>query len=227
MVFRRVAGFKPFSRDSLVCGLVVLAISAAACGGSGFEYVSSSDRKAFFKVPNNWEFYDKREILVANGQSLSPQTDQQFPWLIAFDSDPNPSIEHVLSSSQSYPVIQAAVQNIGGNFQLRDSISLGTMRNVLYNVDQLIQENRAEILAYEDIELPGGFHGIDMEFNVVLRGVGGVQADNVVVRVRQVTVVDPAIQTLYVFHTQCESHCYRDNKTLLDQIADSWTVKER
>jgi hypothetical protein len=48
-----------------------------------------------------------------------------------------------------------------------------------------------------------------------------------VIRVTQVAVVDPATNKLYLFMLRCESHCYRDNKTLLDTIVSSWTVKER
>src|SRR2546425_11168290 len=91
---------------SLVLGLAVL---SGSCSNSGFLYVSSSDRRAYFKVPANWKFFDKRDILVASGQSLSGETNRQIPWLIAFDSDPKPSLDHILSlvDAPGYPVVEA------------------------------------------------------------------------------------------------------------------------
>ena len=211
----------------LLATLLGAATLLSACGNGGFAYVSSSDRKSYFKVPANWKFFDKRQILVANGQSLSPATDRQFPWLIGFDSDPKPAIDHVISAGQVYPVVRAQVQDIAGTFATRDQLSLEGLRNSLYPVDEWLQSNRAEILDYSDIVLPDGFHGIDMVYDLILGGVSGVGGVNAVVRVHQKTVVDPAMSRLYQFWLQCESHCYRDNKSLLDQIADSWTVKER
>jgi hypothetical protein len=62
---------------------------------------------------------------------------------------------------------------------------------------------------------------------VVLSGISGPTEGGNVIRVTQVAVVDPATNKLYLFMLRCESHCYRDNKTLLDTIVNSWTVKER
>ena len=54
-------------------------------------------------------------------------------------------------------------------------------------------------------------------------GVGGFDYP----RHGQIAVVDPSSQKLYLFLLRCESHCYRDNRTIIDAIVNSWTVKER
>jgi hypothetical protein len=227
MVLERVPGGKRWGGAAWVPAVVGVAVLAAACAGTGFQFVSSSDRRAFFKVPVNWELYDKRDILVASGQSLSAESNRQLPWLIGFDADPNPSVEHVvdIAAAPRYPVVMARVQQLP--FQVRDALSLSTLRNWVYPIDRLLQANAGEILAYEDVVLPGGFHGSRIVFDVVLSGISNVSAGNQVIRVQQIAVVDPATQRLYFFMIRCESHCYRDNGTLIDQIASSWTVKER
>jgi len=211
----------------LVGSLMALAVLLSACASSEFSYVSSSDRNAYFKIPSNWKYFDKRDILVASGQSLSTGTDKQIPWLIAFDADPNPSLDHVLKLAEApkHPVIMARVQSLP--FQVRDQLSLHSLRNVVYPLDQLLNANAAEILSIKDIVLEGGLHGNRIEYDVVLQGLSNVAALSGVIRVTQIAVVDPATTKLYMFTIRCESHCYRDNKSLLDQIADSWTVKER
>jgi hypothetical protein len=198
-----------------------------SCASSDFVYVSSSDRNAYFKVPGNWKFFDKRQILVASGQSLSGATDKQFSWLIGFDADPHAEVSHVvgIADAPKYPVIEARVQSLPS--VVRDQLSLGGLRNWVYPVDRLVQANAGEILAYKDIVLNGGLRGSEITFDVVLSGISGPTEGGNVIRVTQVAVVDPATNKLYLFMLRCESHCYRDNKTLLDTIVNSWTVKER
>src|SRR5437870_600861 len=158
-----------------------LAVLSASCSSSGFLYVSSSDRNAYFKVPANWKFFDKRDILVASGQSLSAETNKQVPWLIGFDSDPKPSVDHIikLDYPPNYPVVQAEVQSLP--FSVQDQLSLGGMRNLVYQVDRLIQDNFAEMISYKPLTLPGGLHGIQMTFQVALMGLSNVSLDNKVI----------------------------------------------
>ncbi len=210
-----------------ILGLVAAVLFLSSCSAaSGFQYVSSSDRRAYFKVPYNWTFYDKRDILVASGQSLSAISNQQIAWLIGFDSDPDPSLDHVLDITQPplYPVIEARVEQL--NFQSRDQVALGSLRNVVYPVDQLERSNQAEILSYEDVVTDDGYHGSTMVYDIILGGGSRVMLGNAVIRVNQTALLDPATQKLYLFTIRCESHCYQANKALIDQIAQSWTVKE-
>jgi hypothetical protein len=204
-----------------------LAILGSACGSSGFAYVASSDHRAYFKIPDAWHFFDKRDLLVASGQSLSEASNQQIHWLIGYDADPHPEVAHIvgLADPLKYPAVMAQVQTLAP--QVRDTFSLQTIRNLVYPVDQLVQANKGEVLAYKEIVLPGGLHGSQMTFDVVLGGVSTVESGNDVIRVEQTAVVDPATNTAYVFFIRCESHCFRDNGSLITQIADSWTVKER
>src|SRR6266498_5386467 len=206
---------------------IALAVLVSACGSSSLSYVSSSDRNAYFKVPSNWRFFDKKYILVASGQSLSAESNRQLSWLIGFDADPHPSVQHVIdiTNAAKYPVVTARVQSLPA--QVRDELSLGAIRNWVYPVDRLVQANAGEVLTYKDVVLPGGLHGSKITFDVILQGISNPASGSNVIRVTQIGVADPATRKLYLFMIRCESHCYRDNKTLIDQIVDSWTVKER
>lgn len=206
----------------VACVLVLL----SSCGGSGFAYVSSSDHRAYFKVPYGWKFYDKRDILVASGQSLSEAAADQFSWLIAYDADPHPSLDHVLAIEKgpSYPVIMARVQKLSP--VTRDQMSLAGLRNVVYPIDRLAQVDAASILSEKDLALAGGYHGSRLDYEVTTQGVSAVNTGNVVIRVDQIALLNNNSDTLYLFTIRCESHCFRDNQSLIQQIADSWTVKE-
>ena len=212
---------------ALLAVAATFAVLGSACASSGLSYVSSSDRNAYFKVPSNWHFFDKRFIMVASGESLSAESDRQLPWLIAFDADPHPSISHVINIADAtkFPIIMARVQALP--FQVRDQLSLNSIRNWVYPIDRLIQANAGEVLTYKDVVLPGGLHGSRITYDVAPEGLSNPTSGSSVIRVTQIGVVDPATNKLYLFVIRCESHCYRDNKSLIDQIVDSWTVKER
>ena len=212
---------------SFVALVIALGLLGSACGSSGYAYVASSDHRAYFKVPDGWHFYDKRDLLVATGQSLSAASDQQIHWLIGFDGDPHPSIDHIIQIADplKYPALMAQVQTLPA--QVRDTLSLGTLRNWVYPVDRLVQANAASIISYKDVTLPGGLHGSTMTFDVSMGGLSNVQVDNKVIRVQQTLVVDPGTNNLYLFIVRCESHCFRDYGSMINQIASSWTVKER
>lgn len=214
---------------ALCAGLIL-----ASCARSGYVYTRTPDGKAFFKVPNDWRQYTKREILLTAGLSLTSRVSRELPYVVAYDSDPRPSLTHAfnLNVNQApprYPVIIAEVRDL--NFfppTDRDAFSLGQMRNLLYPVDQLAQANQVDVISYkDDVVLPGGMRGIQMLFQASPKAISNVTPGDRVVQVYQSVAVDPGTKSVYVFAVRCEAHCYRDNRALIDQIVDSWTLKER
>jgi hypothetical protein len=214
-------------RFRVVAVALALAALGSACSRSSYVFVSSSDHQAYFKVPGTWHYFDKTHMLVAMGLSLSPESKSQNRFLVGFDADPAPDIGHIfnLAEAPAYPVVFAQVVSLP--FSLRDPMSLEGMRNIYYPVDQLLQRNQVEILGYNDVVVKGGFHGAHLVYNVIPGGASSIRAGNSVIRVDQTTVVDAATKVMYLFVVRCESHTYRDNKALIDAIAESWTVKER
>lgn len=202
------------------------AVLLSACAESEFTYVQSSDRTAFFRVPRDWETFSRREILVHSGLSLSQAADAANPWLVAVDANPNPSVDRVLQLGRvpEHPVILA--QAIQLTPAANDQMSLQSLRNFAYPVDDLTQEDRAELRSYEEVVLAGGYHGIRLEYDIIMKGQYRVDVDNTVMRVSQLSVLDPAQRTVYLFLLRCESHCYRDHESVIEQITQSWTVKE-
>jgi hypothetical protein len=218
------AGRSRSRRPAFLGVLVASAVLFSACGGSGFVYVGSSADKTFFKVPNDWTAYNKQEVLVALGLSLSPDTESSYHFLVAYDSDPNPAIDHVLNAGVRYPVVLASVRKL--DFLDHDTYSLSRIRNETYPVDNLVQAHRAEILTYKDISLSGGVHGSETIFNISLGDFTLLQA-NAVARVAQIGLLDPGTNILYFFEVKCLAECFQLNQNLIDQILSSWTIKER
>lgn len=192
---------------------------AASCSGSGYQYVKDSSSTSFFKLPTDWALYDEDQILDSDLVALSPQSQQtvaQALWMVAFDANGTPSLTHVLSSDSEQPAGFAQVRPLGE--EERDTFSLSTIRNALFDVDGASGTSGVELISASDIELDGGYHGLHVEFNV--------PQGTDYLTVNQLGVVDPQTSTLYLFAIGCEAHCYIDHEDAIDQIADSWTVKE-
>ena len=182
--------------------------------------MKDSTSTAFFKLPTSWALFDEDQILSSDLVSLSPQSQQsvaQALWMVAFDANGAPSLTHVLSPGAQQPAGFAQVRPLGS--QERDTFSLSTIRNALFNVDGTSGTGSGvEVISTSDVVLTGGFHGLRVEYNVP-EGTDYLTID-------QIGVVDPQTSTLYLFAIGCEAHCYIDNQDAIDQIANSWTVKE-
>jgi hypothetical protein len=213
---------------------VATALLAGACA-SGYQYVTNSKTKTYFKIPDQWRLYSENEIFASQIQGLSPQSEaatKQALWMVAFDADPHPSLDHLFELTTRcdlvreralpvgcYPEGFAQVRPLSGS--QRDSLSLAGLRNAIFPVDDLVNQDptAVEILLQDDVVLGSGFHGS--------RYVMNVKRDSVYLTVDQTALVDPATRMLYLFVVGCEAHCYLDHQQTINQIVKSWTVKER
>jgi hypothetical protein len=140
--------------------------------------------------------------------------------MVAFDADPKPSLAHLFEPNSGFP--QGFAQVAPLSEKDRDSLSLSTLRNAIFRVDQMSVEDptSVEILQQKDIVLKSGFHGNRYIFNVRLAN------SDVFFTVNQTALVDPATRMLYLFLIGCEAHCYLTYQKTIDRIVESWTVKE-
>ena len=229
--FRRVAAYdcrvrtaslprSPRGRPAWIAGASTLFLLLAACSGTGFQYVKSSETNTFFKVPGDWRLYDEEDVFTSTVTGLSPQQRERSraaQWIEAFDGDPDPSIEHVLNPRATSPAGFARVRVIQQDE--RDEFSLNSLKNEVFPLDDLDNEDRLEILSSDDVVLKGGVHGTKMVYNLKTGGD--------FFTVNQTALVDPETRLLYVFMIGCQADCYVDHESLIDQVADSWTIKER
>jgi hypothetical protein len=206
-----------------VATLCVVAVAVAACSGSGYRYVKNSGVKTYFRVPDSWKLYNQDAISADQGTALSPQQlarTKVTQWVVAFDGDPKPSIDHVLDEHSRYPMGFARVRALSTDE--RETVSLQKLRNEVFPLDELnALQNRVEPLKITDLVRPGGLHGT--------REVHNIKADNGLsyLTIDQTVLVDPQTRLLYAFVVGCEANCYLGHKKVIDDVVRSWTIKER
>ncbi len=148
----------------IVAAALSVSFVAAACSSAQYTYVRDSSTRSAFRIPTGWTTYD--EATVLGELSGQPQGDQPDPiqWLVGVDADPSASVSHVLNSSDlatDYPQGIVVVQDL--SFVERDNVSLNYLRNFLFPIDQLIQnESNAVVVSYNDEINQGGMRGVQM-----------------------------------------------------------------
>lgn len=195
------------------------AMILSACAGSEYRYVKDSSEGAYFKVPRSWKVYDADDIIAASGNQLSAAQRSTLRFMVAFDGDPTPSLEHDLQTA-TRPFGLARVRQLAPDE--RQKYSLIALRNEIVPIDQILEEEAAEIELLADpkeITTKDGFAGTRLIYRVTT-GDGSFTVD-------QTGLMDAATRRVYFFIIGCESRCFDQHRRTITEIADSWTVKER
>jgi hypothetical protein len=193
-------------RTTIAVGLLLAVVAGAACQGSGFQYVSDADTSTFFKLPEEWRLYREDVSSVYT------------TYFVAFDGAPKPSPDHLLSPQADHPFGLAQVRILTD--KQKATWSLQTMRNFDLPIDQLVDQQRAEIIAEDDeLVLEGGVRGIRIIYNL--------QQDDGTMTINQTSLVDPTTRVFYQFIVGCEVRCYERNRETIDEVVNSWTIEER
>ena len=234
--------------------LAIVALSAivlASCAEPSYEYVRNTDVRAAFKIPTEWAAYSKEEVLGL-GSGPTANTPDPIAWLVGLDGDPNPSVSHVLNRNDlagDHPQGVVLVQDL--SFLERDGANINYLRNYIFPVDQLIQDDSdAQVLAYDDGVEREGFRGVHLEYQfreaalasvgqadpnaqaatesdlqrALLGGSGVAVLSPEFVQVNQTAYLDPTSNRLYLMAIMCSAECYARNRGDISAAVDSWTV---
>jgi hypothetical protein len=220
------------------------ALLLAGCSTSAFHYVKSDDYHTYFKVPNRWKLFDENTLLDPKVSGLSHDEVAQTKattWLLAFDANPRPAL-HDLLQPKGYPSGLATVQQISP--QTADTVSLQTLRNLFFDIDGTSSDSsgssgstgtsgssggtssagaaatgqQADVLTYEAVNLDGGFHGSHLIAKLDVNGRS--------VTVNQIAVLDQATTKIYAIVVTCTTTCYERNQSKIEQVVNSWTVRD-
>ena len=79
---------------------------------------------------------------------------------------------------------------------------------------------QVEVLDAKEVRRDGGLHGSELLLN--LKGTDGPP-----LKWRQVALTDATVSKVHVLVITCDDACYSANEGVIDNIIDSWKVKER
>jgi hypothetical protein len=232
----------------IVVGLVVAALLLTACGGSKYRYVTSKSPElvyklnvgtqivrvgveaadTYYRVPKDWAVFDENEVLaeVANARKLSPLSLADLAaeqHVSGFDASPEPSASNVFGSTVAPSGRQLLLVL---DDEARDNTSLRALRGLFVDIDEEIEQAKKDNVApkvkvhgrTDDVVRPGGFHGSQVIFDYV--------GEDAVLTFNQTTLFDSESRVAYLFIIGCEANCYVNNYEAINDVVESWTIKE-
>lgn len=234
---------KPARRLVVVCALAVLLV-AGSCTRSEFRYVSHSSTNTYLKVPREWKVYDGQLLdqLEAKAEEFGGEeapsfVDQAFQgdlqWRIAYDGDDDPEPRHVVSFAAA-PVVEVRVRELSEDEA--DHVNLASLRNIFFPYDQLKAQLEEELeqepleanpptssefrpLIERDVNLDGGIRGSRIRFEI--------RQDDQFYVIDQTALLNGGTNRVHVLLMRASEEQFVTHRKLLDEIAGSFTVKEK
>ncbi len=231
------------ARKPLLAVLAALVL-AVSCSPSEFRYVAHEPTNTYLKVPREWKAYDgdllnrleakAEEFAGEEGASFVDQAFQgTLQWRIAYDGDEEPEPGHVVTFADA-PVVEVRVREL--NEAERDQVSLASLRNIFFPYDQLmaqLEQEHAEApleanpptsgsfrpLIERDLSLDGGIRGSRIRFEIR-------QGPQFYV-IDQTALLNADASHVHVLLMRASEEQFVTHRKLLDEIAESFTVKER
>src|SRR5262249_48876011 len=123
-----------------------------------------------------------------------------------------------------------------------DTVSLQTLRNLFFKIDSIANGSSGsssgssgsesgsdssassapaptvDVLTYEAVSFDGGLHGSHL---VAKSGPGATS-----LTINQIAVLDASTTKIYAIVVSCTTKCYEKNRTKIEQVMSSWTVRD-
>lgn len=214
-----------FGRSATIA--LVLGLALAACGGSFvyINHVNSSGGDSYLKVPSSWTVFNQSQIFKASSGQLPLTTlrkleAQSWSNIIAGKKGATLAGNAGLSS----PIPYGITQQIELTPAQTSSVSVASLRAVLLPSDPLAVGNNLsgfsyQVMAYHELSLSGGFQGSVMEVRII-GSKGQVSV------LDQKAMLDSQKKWIYFIGVGCTAACFSSNKGTIEEIVNSWSVKE-
>jgi hypothetical protein len=211
-----------WSRTFAIARVAVVLALLSACGTTGINYVRSGDvagseAHLFIKVPKGWELFDEEEFLRRQSGGMSEEQLQLLrdrQWLVVFDADPDPSIDH-LAPDADHPAGFAQIRQLSTT---ETDYSLESLESEVFPYSELRFQDGFELIGKEVLrDLPGDLEGNKLSYAFDLEGMP--------VQVTQLGALDAANRVIYLTVIACKQSCYEDQSKVIEQVIASWTVE--
>ncbi len=213
----------------ILLGSASVAVVASSCGLSPynfFNYTNPSGADMYFKVPQSWsnfgpkDVYSTPQVTLTASQLASIETGN---WATVFTAEKATSLASLtgIYSNAPFGISQATKLSASQ----RDSFSLATIRMLLLPVDPLSSSNSLAGVtyvpkSYNEFVTSNGMRGSHMVVYVKQSGKPTAVLD-------QVAEVDANTDWVYLIGVGCDLTCFNSNKSTIQTIVSSWSVKER
>jgi len=221
---------------TLVTTLVFL---AAGCTSSQYAFASNKKLGVYLKVPKAWQEIPQDALFPLYEQSTkqgSPEAFQilkQIVWEKAWDSSPQPAINHFVLGSADAPVVRVMVRSLveeeskAMSAEYLANLAVGSYSADAEGFKELLRNPgtselvSANFLPLEDEQLKqDGFFGVRQVFEA-----RNTEDDSLYV-IAFIGLVDVERTRLYTLTMHCNRRCFVANEAQFSKVLDSFTVRK-
>ena len=202
--------------------LAVLAAGLSGCGTPAYNYVADDAAGTYYKVPVQWHPLSQQQVDALLQSEGEPSAGI---WSTAFDAAAGPNASHLTAGDLAQPFAFAEVFAL--NSTASNELSYNMLRDLLLPVTSSTRSADAQAgfpltdfkqLLDQTITGKAGVHGVRETFQYTFPG-GAVNTFDE-------DVLTNADQTdIYLIVVHCKASCYSSEKTQINDVMSSFTIR--
>jgi hypothetical protein len=197
-------------------------LSLTGCSSSQ-QYAGSKADGAFFAVPNGWHQISNAELNKEEGNTKNQDALDRLSMVtyqVGYSAKKKITPEQVfLLDPTDHPVVFARFRDLFP--EERNSISLNTLRNVIFPVTDLLDgtiDNTRNFQLIDDQEIVDkGGRGVNITFSFDFEGKNET--------INQTALYSTDKTKIYLLIARCTTECYNKNVDQIEKIVKSFTVR--
>ena len=198
------------------CALL-LGVTVAGCGAPQYTYVANSGANTYFKVPYGWHQISASALKKITGSSSGV-------WTVAYQAGSRPSANDILSFDTSQPFVFAEIGTLSSTGM--NELSYDSLRDFFLPVTSTARSTASsEGFPYtgfsqirDQVLTPGqGVHGVRETFDYTDKGVTDT--------FDEIALTNPDQTKVYFLVLHCTSSCYSSDKTEINDVMSSFTIR--
>ena len=198
------------------CALL-LGVTVAGCGAPQYTYVANSGANTYFKVPYGWHQISAPSLKKVTGSSSGV-------WTVAYQAGSRPSASDFLAFDTSQPFVFAEIGTLSSTGM--NELSYDSLRDFFLPVTSTARSTASsEGFPYtgfsqirDQVLTPGqGVHGVRETFDYTDNGVTDT--------FDEIALTNPDQTQVYFLVLHCTSSCYSSDKTEINDVMSSFTIR--
>jgi hypothetical protein len=198
------------------CALL-LGVTVAGCGAPQYTYVANSHANTYFKVPYGWHQIGASALKKVTGSSSGV-------WTVAYQGGSRPSAGDFLAFDTSQPFVFAEIGTLSATGM--NELSYDSLRDFFLPVTSTARSTASSegfpFTGFSQIRdqvlTPGqGVHGVRETFDYTDGGVTDT--------FDEIALTNPDQTEVYFLVLHCTSSCYSSDKTEINDVMSSFTIR--
>jgi hypothetical protein len=198
------------------CALL-LAVTVAGCGAPQYTYVANSGANTYFKVPYGWHQISATALKKVTGSSSGV-------WTVAYQAGGQASANDFLSFDTGQPFVFAEIGTLSSTGM--NELSYDSLRDFFLPVTSTARSTASSegfpFTGFSQIRdqvlTPGqGVHGVRETFDYTDGGVTDT--------FDEIALTNPDQTQVYFLVLHCTSSCYSSDKTEINDVMSSFTIR--